>query len=268
MNSRDTFDTHFNAADVLLSVYRLLESDDGPHTSHALIAALRPAIASHQDEDLILLFNQLFVGVVRDRANLKPKFFQPVTMTLLLRQSVVAACSALDVFVPHLLQSHLADVVRIRQRNFLPNNGDVRSLMADFRLKLEDIWPLAEEPSLDERWNKITQRVLDHLGNKTLSNDAGISAALALLGIEEPWKQIARRVGEPETPLRDKLKKIVSRRNDIVHRADRSRTDPEGEPQTIDFTWAQNHVGAVQTIAYACYDLTRARALELRASGE
>ena len=264
LTSRDIFNNHYNSADVLLSVYRLLESDDGPQTSHQLLTQLRPVLTSQADEELILLFNQMFIGIVRDAAHLKPKFFRPDTMTLLLRQSVVAACSALDVFVPHLLHAYLPGVVRIRQRHFLPSQGEVKSMFNDFRLKLEDIWPIAEETDLDERWNKIAVRVLDHITDKTLSNETGITVALALLGVDEPWKQIAARVGEPEKPLREKLRRMVSRRNDIVHRADRSRTDTNGPVQPIDFVWTQNHVGTVRTIALACYDLARTSSEQLQ----
>lgn len=266
MNSRDTFEAHYRSADVLMRVYRLLESERGPSTNHHLIPALRTVIASAEDEEIILLLNELFIGIVRDRADLRPAFFRRETLDLLLRQSAVAACSALDVFVPHLLQSHLPSVIHIRQRNFLPNDGDVKQLFSDFRLKLEDIWPLAEASSSEERWAMVARRILEHCSNKTLSNDTGITATMALLAIEKPWSRIAERAGEPETALRDKLKRIVSRRNDIVHRADRARTDPDGPAQAIDFVWTQNHVGAIKTIALACYDLARERVRDLEAN--
>jgi hypothetical protein len=266
MNSRDVFETHFRSADVLLRVYRLLESEHGPLQEHALLPQLRSLITCAPDEDVILLLNELFVGVVRERAELKAKFFRKDNLDLLLRQSVVTACSALDVFVPNLLQSFLPDVVRIRQRNFLPNDGEVKVLLGDFRLKLDEVWPLAEALTDVERWDFLTMRVLKHLEDKTLSNDAGVSAALALLAVEKPWGKIAARAGDREQDLRDKLKRIVARRNDIVHRADRARTDPTGDAQPIDYVWAQNHVGAVQTIALACYDLARERVEELRAA--
>ncbi len=264
MNARDVFETHFHSAEMLLRVYRLLESDEGPLQDHAIMPQLRELIACAPDEELILLLNELFVGVVRERAELKVKFFKRDNLDLLLRQAVVAACSALDVYMPQLLREYLPDVIRIRQRNFMPIDGEVKSLMADFRLKLEDIWPLAEAADEGERWDFITRRILDYMTDKTLSNEAGITATLALLGVEKPWVKIAARAGETETPLRDKLRRVVKRRNDIVHRADRAAADPMGPPQAIDFVWTQNHVGAVQTIALACFDLTTTRVAELK----
>lgn len=264
MNSRDTFEEHYRSAEVLMRVYRLLESEEGPRTEHIWLPKMREMIASSRNEDLILLLNELFIGIVRDRADLKPSFFRRDTLDLLLRQAVVAACSALDVYMPHLLNAHLPDVILIRQRNFMPNTGEMRNFFVDFRLKLDDIWPFAEESSVEERWAMITQRVLKFCADKTLSNDAGISAVLTLLGIDDPWQRIAEKAGERKEPLSDKLRKVVSRRNDIVHRADRLKTNPDGPPQSIDFTWTQNHVGAIKTIALASYDLVTYRVRELK----
>src|SRR5215468_8052341 len=150
MNSRDVFEAHYRSADVLLRVYRLLESEQGPVTTHRMIPTIRTMIASAEDEEIILLLNELFIGIVRDRADLKPSFFRRDTLDLLLRQAVVAACSALDVYMPHLLNAHLPDVILIRQRNFLPNTGEMRNFFIDFRLKLDDIWPFAEESTIED----------------------------------------------------------------------------------------------------------------------
>lgn len=263
MNPRDTFESHFRSADVLLRVYRLLESDIGPNQSHDMLSKARILLDCRDDEELIVLFNQLFVGIVRERADLGQKFFRKDNLDLLLRQAVVAGCSALDVFVPSLLEAYLPKMVLVRQRNFIPNDGEVKNLFRDFRFKLEDLWPLVEEESTNERWNMVTRRVLDYCKDRTLSNDSGIASSLALLGVEQPWACIADRAGEKEQTLRDRLRRVVGRRNDIVHRGDRPSTDPNGNAVGIDFVWTQNHVGAIQTVALACFDLAEAKAQEL-----
>jgi RiboL-PSP-HEPN len=263
MNPRDTFEAHFRSADVLVRVYRLLESDNGPSQDHELLTRARGLLECGDDEELILLFNQLFVGIVRERADLRQRFFGRDNLDLLLRQAVVAGCSALDVFVPSLLESYLPKMVLVRQRNFIPNDKNVKDFFRDFRFKLEDAWPLVEEESANERWNMMARRVLDYCKTKTLSNDQGIAASMALIGVEEPWAKIAERAGEKELTLRERLRRVVTRRNDIVHRGDRPSTDPNGDATGIDFVWTQNHVGAIQTVALACFDLADAKAREL-----
>lgn len=268
MNSRAVFEEHFRSAEVLLRVYRLLESDGGAHRNHAWLPQIRTLLASTDDEPILLLLNELFVGVVRERADLRTAFFRQDNLAMLLRQAVVATCSALDVFVPHLLRSYLPGVILIRQRNFQPNDNEVKGFLRDFRLTLDDVWPLAEELDSINRWHMIADKILGFLTAKTLSNPTGISASLKILGVDEPWAQISTRVGDPERSLRDKIQRMVSRRNDIVHRADRASADPDGAPQPIDFTWTQSHITAVRAVALASYDLAKERVEELKQAAQ
>jgi len=266
MNSRDVFEAQFKSAEMLLRVYRLLESEEGPQSSHALLGQYRDMVQCTPNEELILLLNELFVGIVRERSSMRLVDFRKDSLALLLRQAVVAACSALDVFLPHLLETYLADVVRIRQRNFLPpGDNAVRDLFRDFRLGLDEVWPLAEEQDMQSRWDLIAKRVLDHCRGKVFSNDSGVHQVVALLGMEKPWEHIAKHAGEKEATLKERLKTVVTRRNDIVHRADRTRTDPSGPITQIEFAWTQNHVQAINVIALACYDLVRTRIQDLKA---
>lgn len=267
MNSLGVFEAHYKSADVLIRVYRLLKSDDGPNTDDALLMRCRDLLDCAADEALILLLNELFLGIVRERAALPVGFFRKESLDLLLRQAVVAACSALDIFVPHLLETHLPTVVRIRQRNFMPpNDNAVKDLFRDFHLSLDEVWPLAEESSMEGRWDMISKRILDYCQRKTLSNDTSIAAVLALLGVDKPWERIAQRAGEKEGTLRERLKKAVTRRNDIVHRADRPAREPHGAITPIDLAWTQNNVGAINTIALACYEMARDRVNDLLAA--
>ena len=266
MTPRDVFETHFRSAEMLLRVHRLLEADGGPQRDHRLVPELRRILTCTDNEELIVLLNQLFLGVVRERAEMNLAFFRKESLDLLLRQAVVAACSSLDVIMPHLLETYLPTVVRIRQRNFLPNDNEVRDLFRQFSLRLDDLWQMAEEDNRVARWDILSRRVLDYCGSRSLSNEPGIAATLALLGVEKPWEKIAARAGESESSLRQRIRRAIARRNDIVHRADRPRTDPHGLPQHIDAVWTQNHIGAIRVVGLACCDLAHERVSELGAA--
>lgn len=265
MTPRDIFEAHYRSGDVLLRVYRLLESEEGPKRDDVVLPKLRRLMSFSEDEEVILLMNQLFMGVVRERAEMTLSFFRKENLDLLLRQSVVAACSALDVFLPTLLEHYLPTVVQIRQRNFVPFDGDSKAFFGKFSLRLEDIWPLAEEPSADGRWAIIARRVLDYYKGETTSNERGIGVTMSLLGVDKPWERIATQAGEREQMLREKIRTVVNRRNSIIHRADRPISDLHGQPSPIDYVWTQNHVGAIKTVALACYELARERVRELSA---
>jgi hypothetical protein len=61
------------------------------------------------------------------------------------------------------------------------------------------------------------------------------------------------------------LEDTVRRRNDIVHRADRSQSDTGGEPQTITFAWTQQAVDTINHICLALDELVAARIAQIRA---
>ncbi len=89
------FDAHFKAADTLLRVYRLLDADTVSAQADALLPRLREMVDCTHDESVILLLNDFFLGLVRERAAVPPGFFRQTNLALLLRQAVVSACSAL-----------------------------------------------------------------------------------------------------------------------------------------------------------------------------
>ena len=260
------FESHFRAAEVLLKVFRLLSGELDRAVAEALLPQLREALQCEAKEPLILLLNDLFMGLVRERAAIPQHFFGEANLALLLRQAVVSSCTALDVFVPSLLEAHLPPAVEVRQRNFLPPDNEVRNLFRDFRLKLEDLPALLDEESAGGRWRVLTRKVLDFCRDRTLSNVDGISAVLLILGVQQPWKQIALKAGMAEQGLRTQMTTLIKRRNDIVHRGDRLAGEPDGEPQPIDYPWTQSHVNALESVVLACDALAKNEVRQLQAA--
>lgn len=246
------FDSHFRAAQVLLKVYRLLDSDEDLLRSRELLPSLRELIECESDEPLVLLFNDLFLGLVRERAEVSPNFFKKSNLDLLLRQSVVSACTAVDVYFPALLDAYLPTIIQIRQRNFLPPGGAVRDLFRDFRLRLDELPALLEEPESSGRWGVLARRILEYCAEKTMANASNIAAVMLLLGVAEPWKQISARSGLPEESLRSQVTTLTRRRNDIVHRGDRQVGQLDADPQPIDYVWTSSHVSGIQSAVLAC----------------
>jgi len=61
------------------------------------------------------------------------------------------------------------------------------------------------------------------------------------------------------------LYEISERRNNIVHRADRSSEDPDGDPQEISYAWAKRSVDTVEHICLALDEIVQKRMNELQA---
>lgn len=265
MQSITVFESHFKAAQVMLKVYRLLDSDLSRSDEDSFVPKLREMMSWDTEEPLVLLLNDLFLGAVRERADLAPAFFERPNLSLLLRQAVVSSCTAMDVFFPSLLETHLPAVIQVRQRNFLPGAGEVRTLFQDFRLKLDEVVPFLEEEEVEDRWSLLTRRVLHYCRGKTLSNVDGVSAVMLMLGVNDPWRQIAGRAGTTQSALQGQIRTLVKRRNDIVHRGDRLVGKTEGPPESIDYAWTYSHLNAVESVAHACDALAKENIEALRA---
>ena len=111
-------------------------------------------------------------------------------------------------------------------------------------------------PSLNDvdRLGEISQAVAAALPlARLLVVDDGSTVPIdrRILGVDDPWNQIAERNGEQRKNTLRKLNDIVSRRNDIIHRGDRTLHDSDGDPQSIDVAWVQTHTSAVQSIVLA-----------------
>ena len=246
------FENNFRTAETLLKVYRLLEFPDGPQTQHSLMQRIREMLMTDEDEELILLINELFLGVIRQNADVRPAVFKRENLSMLLRQAVVAACSALDVYYPALLKAHLPLMIQIKQRNFIPTDKTVRDFMRNFNLKLEDVLRVINDPSPE---SILGTMFVDYLKGKTLSNSQGVMVSLLFLGIENPWDRIAERLGQSKDSLMKQFDSFVSRRNEIVHQGDRDPRDPNGELQGIQFSWAEHHIRVIGSVVFASDEL-------------
>ena len=85
-----------------------------------------------------------------------------------------------------------------------------------------------------------------------------------LLGLDNPWGLVAEQLGRAEEEIKKTLDGTVKRRNDIVHRADRSQDDPAGTAQEIGFPWAKQAVETIRVVCLALDDLVSNRIKELK----
>jgi len=64
------FEETFRPAKLLIEVYRLLDND-GIQTEHDWIKQLRPLVGAGADEELMLLWNGVFLGLVMEAASVR-----------------------------------------------------------------------------------------------------------------------------------------------------------------------------------------------------
>ena len=146
LSPRQTFEDNIRPAELLLRVYRLLECDD-IHTNDDLVAKLRVAVGANANEELMVIYNEIFVGLIRERAQFPPSSLRRFALNNLLRQSIVAACTALDAYLPSLLRVNLPVVIQARGRDFFPQDQDLQDYFKDLTFDLAETLRLLGDPN-------------------------------------------------------------------------------------------------------------------------
>lgn len=248
ISPRQAFEDNMRPAKLLLRVFRLLECES-LQSDGDLVKILREVVGASHDEELMLIYNEIFIGLVRERAQIPSSALKASALTNLLRQAVVAACTGLDTYLPSLIRAHLPTVIEVRGREFLPQDKSLRDYFKTLTFSLTDTLRLLNDP---EAPLFIANKILGFMDFKYLSSTKGVHTAGALLSVEDPWTEIAHQLHRDKNELESIISETAKRRNDIVHRADRPQTQPSGPIQDINYVWTRQ---AVDTIEHVCLSL-------------
>jgi hypothetical protein len=262
LSPRQIFEDNIRPADLLLKVYRLLEHD-APNTEEGVLRTLRDLVKADNDEGLMVIYNEVFLGLIRERAEVPPASIKRSALCNLLRQSVVTASTALETYLPILLRDNLSEVIGLRGKDFVPKKDvEITNQFKSLTFDLGDAVRILTDP--DPLF--IANKMISSLNFSYLSGKRGIHVTGVLLALDNPWWElIAKQLGRAEDEIKKTLDSTVKRRNDIVHRADRSQDDPAGCAQEIGYPWAKQAVETIRVVCLALDDLVTARLKELKA---
>jgi hypothetical protein len=261
LSPRRIFEDNIRPADLLLKVYRLLEHDV-PNTEEGILRTLRDLVKADQDEGLMVIYNEVFLGLIRESAEVPPASIKRSALCNLLRQSVVTASTALETYLPILLRDNLPEVIGLRGRDFVPKKDEeVKNQFKNLTFALDEVVRILADP--DPLF--VANKMISSLNFSYLSGKRGIHVTGVLLALDNPWGEIANQLGRAEDEIKKTLDATVKRRNDIVHRADRSQDDPGGAAQEIGYPWAKQAVETIRVVCLALDDLVTARLKELKA---
>jgi hypothetical protein len=260
LSPRQIFEDNIRPADLLLKVFRLLEHD-ALNTEEELLRSLRELVKAEKDEILLVISNGIFLGLIRELAEVPPSAIKRSALCNLLRQAVVTASTALETYLPILLRENLPEVIRLRGRDFVPKKDEeIRNQFKNLTFALDEVVRLLIDP--DPLF--VANKMISSLDFSYLSGKRGIHVSGVLLGLDNPWGLIAQQLGRAEEEIKKTLDGTVKRRNDIVHRADRSQDDPAGSAQEIGFPWAKQAVETIRVVCLALDDLVMNRLKELK----
>lgn len=244
LSPRQIFEDNIRPAELLLKVYRLLEHDK-PNTESDVLNSLREIVKADPDESMIVIYNEIFLGLIRERAQIPDSAIRRSALLNLLRQAVVCSCTALETYLPALLTRYLEEVVRYRGRNFIPSDQEVATVCKTLTFSLDDAVRLINDPDPFFVANKL----IGYLKFTYLSGWRGVQFTGLLLTVPRPGAELATRLGREEKELKKIVEDTSLRRNDIVHRADRPDLGVDEAQQDISFSWA---LQAVETIRLVC----------------
>jgi hypothetical protein len=260
LSPRRIFEDNIRPADLLLKVYRLLEHD-APNTEEGVLRTLRELVKANDDEGLMVIYNEVFLGLIRESAEVPPASIKRSALCNLLRQSVVTASTALETYLPILLRDNLPEVIGLRGRDFVPKKDEeVKNQFKNLTFALDEVVRILADP--DPLF--VANKMISSLNFSYLSGKRGIHVTGVLLALDNPWALIAKQLGRAEDEIKKTLDVTVRRRNDIVHRADRSQDDPSGAAQEIGYPWAKQAVETIRVVCLALDDLVAARLKELK----
>ena len=245
MKPLTVFQHNFAAAENLIRLYDLLS---GPTTqserAQTVIEALRGPLDIPEGERVFSLHNDRLFLIAREAAQVSDTFFHEHNLASLLRQAVVAACSAIDAYFNDKFRENVMTVLLTKKR-YAPK------ALRDLVMTFDDYLSLESWADSHQRLQQILEKNLER---KTLSNANGITEMTAILGIKDFWQQVGRECGEKPSDLQRRIDEIAARRNDIVHRADRPKEQQEANGsglQAISRAWVNMRVQTVKAVVLA-----------------
>jgi len=250
MKPIEVFEQNFRNAEAMLSLHKLLINRDIGRNPEEFRKIVHEHFTIPGDEETVIVLNEMLHALVRDCASLKNSFFAEKNLNLLLRQAIVATCSAMDVYCNDILKEYVMTVIQTKGRQS-------PKTLKDIPMTLDEYLSIKGYANPDERLKQI---VLSKFDKFTLGNINGITDTIeGCLGIEDYWKKVADKMGKRQQDVKNEIDDIVKRRNDIIHRGDRKKnlTEIDPEIQNIDYGWTYSHVHAVKSLIINTDDIIR-----------
>jgi len=202
--------------------------------------------------------NTALLPVINDRVILMARAANPIPQTLilngglnfLLRQAVVVACTALESFLWDSLRENVITIVKARRTGADESLKNISFTLGDY-ISLQQY---------DDPDYRLQQIILGNFKRGTLYNVESIEEITKIMTITKFWDRIEQNTGTPAKDIKRLIGELITRRNQIAHRADRPEgggaADAHGlRPITI--AWTNHRIQAAKTLVTAGADLIK-----------
>lgn len=255
MTPREVFEDTFRIAELLIQLYRLLENDH-LETEGERVEAIRRLLRCPPDEQVQVLANEVFLGCIRENAYIPPGRLKRQSLEHLLRQAVVSACTAYEVFLLCTLRVNLQPLIRLIEEGKLALRGKTADHFRELKVSVQELLNLIHR---EDRAVALTTKFVNYVKHKNLGAMQALETVGTLLGIEQAWKQVCVRLKRDEEETQKLLQTAIQRRNDIVHRADRDFDDDSLPRETISLAYAEQVVDSIKHVCRGFDELVNER---------
>jgi len=162
-------------------------------------------------------------------------------LDFLLRQAVVVACTCIESFFWDALREHVLTIIKARR-------SGADEMLRNITLKLGDYISIQqyEDPDL-----RLRQIILNNFERGTLYDTGSIDRITQIMTVKDFWVEVQKICGEDAAHLKRLVSDLISRRNQIAHRADRPVDGEEADGhglRPINLPWTNMRVQAAKTV--------------------
>lgn len=252
MRAYDLAIQNFSVSEHLLQLYDLFRDLKEEAVKEPLRLAVCEALAAPNHTVLRHARNEQLVMVAKATAPIPHSLLVQDGINFLLRQAVVVSCTALESFFWDALRENVLTIVRARKR------GADKSLR-ELTLTLDDYLSLEGYADPDMRLKQI---ILKNFERGVLSDVSKIEEIAKALTVKNYWPQVAKACGMDESNIKEQVKELITRRNQIAHRADRPNDEadpPEDQDghglRAISYAWANTRVSTAKNVVSASAEI-------------
>ena len=237
MKPLTAFRQNIKAAEKMIRLHELLAGKNVRGIRKERAAALKKALRWRKADQIDRSENAYLYIVIRRADAVTRSDFGAKQLEFLLRQAVVAACSAMDCYFLEKVEEHIWTVYSKKGAESPPD-------LLRLRIRMEDY--LKAEGYTRKGW-AIKAGMMNSIQYSSFQSPDAIKDRLQLLGVKDFWSDVARELGRRPSELRNQVKEFVERRNQIVHKGDR----PRNKTLPIDLNWVRRRTALVDRVVNA-----------------
>ena len=244
MEALTLFHQNFAVTESLLQVYRLFHGLNKADLTDKLRLAICADWGAPENSVVQHARNDRVSVLARATTRIPESLTLDGGLDFFLRQAVVVACTSVEAFFWDSLRENVLTVVQARRSGA---HESIRSLS----LTVGDYISIQRYEDQDARLQQI---ILKNFERGTLYSAQSIEEVAKILTITRFWDQVETRSGVRAKDLKKAIGELISRRNQIAHRADRPEDgeEPDGHGlRPINYAWTNQRVQTAETLVNA-----------------